>query len=103
MLRTSDASSLGTGSSTELGCLKMLSDPVASLRSLARIQPFCTNVSLPSALISLTVAVRSTSGVDDLTQTATEPAPTTTVLSLSGAVTYETAVPAGLGFHFQSH
>src|SRR3954454_7194076 len=100
---TSAASSLGTGSRTELCCLKRLSEPVASLRSLARIQPFCTNVSLPSGLISLMVASRSTSGVEDLTQSFTEPAPTTTVSSLSGAVTKDTALPDGFGFHFQSH
>ena len=52
---------------------------VASLRSLARIQPFCTNVSLPSGRTSLIVACRSTSGVEDLTQRWTAPPPTAVV------------------------
>ena len=43
----------------------MLLELVASLRSLARSQPFWTNVSLPSGRTSLTVAWRSTSGVED--------------------------------------
>ncbi len=38
---------------------------VESLRSLARSHPFWTNVSLPSGRTSLTVAWRSTSGVDE--------------------------------------
>src|SRR3954462_12070280 len=94
---------LGTGSSNVLGVCITLLVVVDSLRSLARRKPFCTNVSLPSALTSLTVASRSTSGVDDLTHRCTEPAPTTVVVAFSGSETYETAVPAGLGFQFHSH
>ena len=55
-------------------CSNMFSEVVASLRSLARIQPFWTKVSLPSGRTSLTVAWRSTSGVDDFTQRLTAPA-----------------------------
>ena len=72
---TSDASIVGIGSSAVGSCANMLFEVVASLRSLARIQPFWTNVSLPSGRTSLTVACRSTSGVDDLTQRLTAPAP----------------------------
>src|SRR4051812_883574 len=100
---TSDASMLGTGSSTVLCCLKMLSAVVASLRSLARIQPFCTNVSWPSGVTSLTVASRSTSGVDERTHRCTDPAPSTVVFVFNGAVRYDTAFPDGFWFHFQSH
>src|SRR5207248_3067154 len=83
----SDASIVGIGWSSVGLCLKMLLAVVASLRSLARIQPFWTNVSLPSGRTSLTVAWRSTSGVDDLTQRWTAPAPTVVVLVVSGADT----------------
>ena len=67
--------------------LNMFSEVVASLRSLARIQPFWTKVSLPSGRTSLTVAWRSTSGVDDFTQRLTAPPPITVVSLLSGADT----------------
>jgi hypothetical protein len=65
----------------------MLFELVASLRSLARIQPVCTNVSLPSGRTSLTVAWRSTSEVDDLTQSWTAPPPMAVMLLVSGAET----------------
>ena len=65
----------------------MFVEVVASLRSLARIQPFWTKVSLPSGRTSLTVACRSTSGVDDFTQRLTEPPPIAVVSALSGAET----------------
>jgi hypothetical protein len=94
---------VGTGSSVVLGRLKMLFESVESLRSLARIQPFWTKVSIPSGRTSLIVACRSTSGVDDLTQRCTAPLPRTVVACVSGAVTYETDVPAGFCFHRQSH
>src|SRR3954468_22039224 len=100
---TSDASIVGIGCSSGGFCLKMLLEVVASLRSLARIQPFWTNVSLPSGRTSLTVATRSTSGVDERTQRLTAPLPTTAVFAVSGAVTYETAVPAAFCCHRQSH
>src|SRR5215471_5907744 len=76
---------------------------VESFRSLARIQPFCTNVSLPSGRTSLIVACRSTSGVDDRTQRLTAPLPTTVVLVVSGADTYDTAVPDGFCCQFHCH
>src|ERR1700747_1544241 len=94
---------VGIGSRSVGSCLKMLVDLVASLRSLARNQPFCTNVSLPSALTSLTVARRSTSGVDDSTHRWTAPAPIAARLPVSGADTYATAEPAGFCSHFHSH
>src|SRR5215813_10987312 len=90
------------GSSSVLGRLNMLSEPAESFRSLARIQPFWTKVSLPSGRTSLIVACRSTSGVDDFTQRLTEPPPMAVVSVPSGADTYETAEPAGgcTQFHF---
>ena len=75
--------------------------PAESVRSLARIHPFWTNVSIPSGRTSLTVACKSTSGVDDRTHRLTDPAPMTVVFSLNGADTTDTAVPDG--FCFQSH
>src|SRR3954447_22163186 len=94
---------LGTGSNVELGCAKTVCDPVASLRSLARRYPFCTNVSCPSGVTSLIVACRSTSGVEDFTQRYSAPAPTTAVSDASGGERYDAAVPAGFCFHCQSH
>src|SRR5438105_12976771 len=91
------------GSSSVGSCLNMLFDEVVNLRRLARIQPFWTNVSLPSGLTSLTVAWRSTSGVDDLTHRWTAPAPIAARLPVSGADTQDTAEPAGLCSHFPSH
>src|SRR5689334_9905670 len=99
----SAAVNVGTGSSAVLGRLNMLFESVESLRSLARIQPLCTKVSLPSGRTSLIVAWRSTSGVDDRTHRLTEPLPTTVVFAVSGAETYDTAVPAGFGCQFQDH
>ncbi len=64
---------VGIGSIVVGACLRMLFDVVASLRSLARSQPFWTNVSWPVGLISLIVAWRSTSGVDDFTHAVTAP------------------------------
>src|SRR5262249_58090935 len=81
----------------------MLFELVESLRSLARSQPFCTNVSLPSGRTSLTVACRSTSGVEDFTHRCTAPPPITVVLAASGAETYDTAAPAGGWTQFHSH
>ncbi len=81
----------------------MFVEVVASLRSLARIQPFWTKVSLPSGRTSLTVAWRSTSGVDDFTQRLTAPPPITVVSVLSGADTYDAAEPAGGCTQFHSH
>src|SRR5437868_8433160 len=86
---------VGIGSSVVLSRLNMLSAVVESLRSLARIQPFWTNVSLPSGRTSLIVAWRSTSRVDDRTQRYTAPPPTTVVSAASGAETYDSAVPDG--------
>jgi hypothetical protein len=63
----SAARKVGIGSSSVLACLNMLLVPVESSRSLARIQPFWTNVSFPSGRTSLIVAWRSTSGVEDCT------------------------------------
>src|SRR6266516_2733849 len=100
---TSDASIVGIGCSSVGFCLKMLLEVSASLRSLARIQPFWTNVSLPSGRTSRTAAWRSTSGVDDFTQRWTAPPPIAVVSVASGADTYDTAEPAGGCAHFQSH
>src|ERR1700756_2436083 len=94
---------VGIGSSSVGSCLKMFFDVVARLRSLARNQPFWTKVSLPSALTSLTVARRSTSGVDDSTHRWTAPAPIAARLPVSGGDTNDTAEPAGFCSHFQSH
>src|SRR5947209_19740816 len=94
---------VGIGSSSVGSCLKMLFDLVASLRSLARIQPSWTNVSLPSGPTSLTVAWRSTSGVDDSTHRWIAPAPTATPLAVSGADTKDTAEPGGDCSQFHSH
>ena len=58
----------------------------SSLRSFARTQPPCTKVSLPSGLTSLTVAWRSTFGVEELTHRRTAPAPIAVVVLLSGLV-----------------
>src|SRR5690349_9767279 len=76
---------------------------VDSLRSLARIHPFCTNVSLPSGRTSLIVACTSTSGVDERNHKFTAPLPTTVVFVASGAVTKDTAVPAGFGCQSHCH
>src|SRR5580692_11815737 len=92
---------LGTGSSGVLGAFRKSAALDESARSLARSQPFCTNVSFPSGRTSLTVACRSTSGVDDRTQRSTAPPPITVVSLESGGVTYERDVPAG--FCCQSH
>src|SRR4030081_2210006 len=100
---TSDARKVGIGCSKVGFCLNMFVEVVARLRSLARIQPFCTNVSLPSGRTSLTVAWRSTSGVEDRSHRCTAPAPITVVLVLSGADRYATAVPAGFCFQFHCH
>src|SRR5258706_8828626 len=94
---------VGIGSSAVLSRLNMLFEFVESLRSLARIQPFCTNVSFPSGRTSLIVACRSTSGVDERTQSSTAPLPTTVVFAASGAETYDTAVPDGFCFQFHCH
>src|SRR5213075_1775291 len=90
------AHSLPTRRSSDLSVLLAAS----SLRSLARTQPFCTKVSLPSGRTSLIVACRSTSGVEDRTQRSTRPAPTTVVSALSGCVTYATACRAGSCDHW---
>jgi len=68
----------------------------SSLRSSARSQPPCTNVSLPSGRTSLIVACRSTFGAEERTQACSAPAPMTAALSLSGLVRYEAALPDGL-------
>ena len=73
---------------------------VASARMLPRTQPLCTKVSLPSGRTSLTVACRSTFGVDDLTHRRTAPAPMTVVVAGSGSVTYATALPAEVWLHW---
>src|ERR1700719_1801933 len=86
-----------------LRCLKRLCEPVASLRSLARIPPFWTNTSLPSGRTSLIMACRSTSEVEERTHRSTAPEPTTTVSVVSGAETYETAVPAWFCYQFHCH
>ena len=65
------------------------------MRSLPRTQPFCTKVSLPSGRTSVTVAWRSTLGVEERTQACTAPAPMTVAFWLSGLVTYDAALPAG--------
>ncbi len=62
---------------------------------MARTQPFCTKVSLPSGLTSVIVAWRSTLGFEERTQARTAPAPMTVVLLGSGLVTYDAALPAG--------
>src|SRR2546423_3401271 len=103
MREASAAVKVGIGSSAVLGRLNMFFESVESLRSLARIQPFWTNVSFPSGRTSLIVACRSTSGVDDRTQRLTEPLPTTVVFAVSGGVTYETAVPDGCCCQFHDH
>src|SRR5437763_10480179 len=103
MGRTALAVARGIGSSRVGSCMNMFLAVVASLRSLARIQPFCTNVSLPSGRTSLMVAMRSTSGVDDLTHRWTAPAPIAARLLVSGSDTYDRAVPAGFCSHFHSH
>src|SRR5271165_7501197 len=81
----------------------MFVELVASLRSLARIQPFWTKLSFPSGRTSVTVAWRSTSGVDDSTQRFTAPPPMAVVSVLSGADTYDTAEPAWGCTQFHSH
>src|SRR5262249_39149216 len=81
----------------------MLFESVESFRPLARIQPFCTNVSLPSGRTSLIVAWRSTPGADERTQRFTDPLPTTVVLAANAGVTYETAVPDGFCCQFHCH
>src|SRR5689334_12769633 len=90
---TSASRRLGTGARSVLLC-------ESSLRSFARSQPPCTNVSLPSGRTSLTVACRSTLGFDERTQAWIAPGPITVVLVLSGSVTYDTAVPAGFCAHW---
>src|SRR5579862_3162514 len=94
---------VGIGASSVGSCLRMLFEFWANLRSLARIHPFCTNVSLPSGRTSLTVACRSTSGVDDSTHRRSAPAPITVVSAVSGSDTYDTALPAAGCSHFHSH
>src|SRR5262249_31153559 len=91
------------GFSKVLFCLKMLFVPVASLRSLARIQPSWTNVSLPSGRTSLTVAWRSRALREERIQTCPARAPITVVFCLGGEDTYDTAEPAGFCFQFQVH
>src|SRR5580698_3319546 len=83
----SAAVNVGMGSRTVDGWSNMLSEVVDSSRSLARSQPFWTNVSLPSGRTSLTVAWRSTLGLDDSTQRLTAPPPIAVVLAVSGAET----------------
>src|SRR3954454_13655677 len=100
---TSESSSLGIGSSRVLFCLNRLLLSVDSVRSLARIHPFCTNVSLPSGRTSLIVACRSTSGVDDFRHTCTAPPPIAVAFPVSGADTYETPLPSGGCCQFHSH
>src|SRR4029077_15521640 len=99
----SAAVKVGIGSRGGLSRLNMWCASVESLRSLARIQPFWTNVSFPPGRTSLIVACRSTSGVDDRTQRLTAPLPITVVFAVSGAETYETAVPDGYCFQFHCH
>src|SRR4029077_20680365 len=82
---------VGIGSSSVGSCLRMLLDVFASVRSLARSQPSWTNDSFPSGRTSLTVACRSTSGVEDSTRRWTAPAPTAVASLVSGAETYDTA------------
>ena len=65
----------------------MFAEVVASLRSLARIQPFWTKVSSPSGRTSLTDAWRSTLGVDDRNHRLTAPAPIAVASLVSGAET----------------
>src|SRR5579871_578000 len=100
---TSEASMLGIGSRGVLSWWSTLLVPVDSLRSLARIQPSCTKVSLPLASTSLTVACRSTSGVEERTHRSTAPPPMTVVFADRGALRKETAEPAGFGCQFHCH
>src|SRR5689334_10386418 len=65
----------------------------------ARSQPPWTNVSLPSGRTSVIVACRSTLGFDERTHAVIAPAPTTVVLSASGAETYERPLPGGGSSH----
>src|SRR5690349_18545764 len=99
----SEATNVGIGSSSVLLCLNMLLALVDSLRSLARIQPFWTKVSLPSGRISLTVACRSTSGVEDRTHTCTAPPPMTAVFAVSGREAYDTPEPVAVSVQFHCH
>src|SRR3954447_5363932 len=85
---TSRLRRLRTGSS---GVLFLAS----SLRSFARSQPPCTNVSLPSGLTSLIVTCRSTLRFEARIHARSAPAPITVVLALSGLVRYEALVPGG--------
>src|SRR3954451_3717192 len=71
----------------------------SSLRSFARSQPDCTNVSLPSGRTSVIVACKSTLRLEERTHARTAPAPSTTVSPFSGGLVYETAVPFGFGAH----
>src|SRR5262245_36977344 len=64
---------------------------------LARSQPFCTKVSIPSGRTSDTVTWRSASGTDARIHACNAPAPTTAVSARSGTVVYTPAVPAGGG------
>src|SRR3954451_14530296 len=96
------ASMVGMGCSSVLGCSNMLTALEASLRSLPRSHPLCTNVSWPLRT-SLTVACRSTSGVDERTHSCTDPAPTVVTSWTRGAERYETAVPSLFCCQFQLH
>src|SRR5437868_4231338 len=87
--RNRHAGNVGIGSSAVLNRLSMLFASVESLRSLARIQPFWTNVSFPSGRTSLIVASRSTSGLVDRTQRLTAPLPMTVVFEARAGETYE--------------
>src|SRR4051812_15636980 len=71
----------------------------SSLRSSARSQPPCTNVSLPSGRTSVTVAWRSTFGLEERTHACTAPAPITLVSAPSGSLRYADALPAGGASH----
>ena len=82
----SASANVGTGSSRVLAVCISLLVSVESFRSLARRYPFCTKVSWPLGSTSLTVASRSTSGVDEFIHRYTAPAPTTVVVLVSGAV-----------------
>jgi hypothetical protein len=57
------------------------------LRAAARSQPLWTKDSCPSGRTSVTVACRSTFGVDAPIQASSAPAPMTVVSWVSGAVT----------------
>ena len=83
VIRT-DRYNVGIGSSVEPFRLNMFFAFVESLRSLARIQPFWTNVSCPAGLTSLIVACRSMSDFEARTQSSTAPLPTTTAFAVSG-------------------